>query len=130
MMPLFSLVLIARLYSLTVLDRAFLQHQGDARSLRTITIPSFRGMIIDRQGEPLAISTPVQCVLWGLVLAHCLISWPLWDSVGRESYVTHVGKVYSPSLLFTTLQLSACLRPYEALPSALLAALAYCVSFF
>jgi len=59
---LFSLVLIARLYSLTVLDRAFLQHQGDARSLRTVTIPSFRGMIIDRQGEPLAISTPVQSI--------------------------------------------------------------------
>lgn len=58
----FSFLLIARLYSLTVLDRAFLKHQGDARSLRTITIPSFRGMIIDRQGEPLAISTPVQSI--------------------------------------------------------------------
>lgn len=59
---LFGLVLLARLYSLTVLDRAFLQHQGNARSLRTITIPSFRGMIIDRLGEPLAISTPVQSI--------------------------------------------------------------------
>jgi cell division protein FtsI (penicillin-binding protein 3) len=58
----FGLILLARLYSLTILDRAFLQHQGDARSLRTITIPSFRGMIIDRLGEPLAISTPVQSI--------------------------------------------------------------------
>lgn len=59
---LFSLVLLARLYSLTVLERAFLQHQGDARSLRTITIPSFRGMIVDVKGEPLAVSTPVQSI--------------------------------------------------------------------
>jgi len=59
---LFGLVLLGRLYALTVLDRAFLQHQGDARSLRTITIPSFRGMIIDRNGQPLAISTPVQSI--------------------------------------------------------------------
>ena len=60
---LFSLLLLARLYSLTVLDRAFLKHQGDARSLRIMTIPSFRGMIVDVQGEPLAVSTPVQS-LW------------------------------------------------------------------
>lgn len=58
----FGLVLLARLYDLTVLDRAFLQHQGDARSLRTMVIPSFRGMIIDRTGKPLAISTPVQSI--------------------------------------------------------------------
>ena len=58
----FSIVLLGRLYDLTVLDRAFLQHQGDARSLRTITIPTFRGMIIDRTGQPLAISTPVQSI--------------------------------------------------------------------
>jgi cell division protein FtsI (penicillin-binding protein 3) len=58
----FAIVLLGRLYDLTVLDRAFLQHQGDARSLRTITIPTFRGMIIDRTGQPLAISTPVQSI--------------------------------------------------------------------
>ena len=59
---LFALVLLGRLYSLTVLDRAFLQHQGDARSLRIMTIPSFRGMIVDVEGEPLAVSTPVQSI--------------------------------------------------------------------
>lgn len=58
----FCLVLLVRLYNLTVLDRDFLQHQGDARSLRTMIIPSFRGMIIDRTGKPLAISTPVQSI--------------------------------------------------------------------
>jgi cell division protein FtsI (penicillin-binding protein 3) len=60
---LFGLGLLARLFSLTVLDRAFLQHQGDARSLRTVIIPTFRGIIVDRLGEPLAVSTPLQS-LW------------------------------------------------------------------
>ena len=58
----FTLVLLGRLYSLTVLDRVFLQHQGDARSLRVMTVPSFRGMIVDVKGEPLAVSTPVQSI--------------------------------------------------------------------
>jgi cell division protein FtsI (penicillin-binding protein 3) len=59
---LFSMMLLYRLLSLTVLESDFLKNQGNARSLRILTIPSFRGMIIDRQGEPLAISTPVQSI--------------------------------------------------------------------
>ncbi|MFY7698502.1 MAG: peptidoglycan D,D-transpeptidase FtsI family protein [Legionella sp.] len=54
--------LIWRMHDLTVLNRKFLQHQGDARSLRVLNIPAYRGMITDRQGEPLAVSTPVQAV--------------------------------------------------------------------
>lgn len=38
---------------------AFLQAQGEARSNRTIDIPAPRGMILDREGRPLAVSTPV-----------------------------------------------------------------------
>ena len=38
--------------------RDFLQHQGDARSIRKEIIPAHRGLITDRNGEPLAISTP------------------------------------------------------------------------
>lgn len=37
----------------------FLQDQGLARTLRTESIPAYRGVITDRYGEPLAISTPV-----------------------------------------------------------------------
>ncbi|AHE67669.1 cell division protein FtsI/penicillin-binding protein 2 [Legionella oakridgensis ATCC 33761 = DSM 21215] len=55
--------LIWRMYDLTVENRQFLQNQGDARSLRTIKIPAYRGMITDRQGAPLAVSTPVKS-LW------------------------------------------------------------------
>ena len=38
---------------------SFLQAQGAARSVRTIDIPAVRGMILDRDGRPLAVSTPV-----------------------------------------------------------------------
>lgn len=47
---------------LTVLHRQFLQGQGNARSLRTVDLPAYRGMITDRHGAPLAISTPVESV--------------------------------------------------------------------
>lgn len=47
---------------LQVLERDFLQYQGDARYLRVVSTPAHRGMITDRHGEPLAISTPVHSV--------------------------------------------------------------------
>jgi cell division protein FtsI (penicillin-binding protein 3) len=55
-------ILVWRMLDLTVLHRQFLKGQGDARSLRIQDIPAYRGMITDRQGTPLAISTPVQSV--------------------------------------------------------------------
>lgn len=58
-----SVVLMGRIALLQVIDRPFLQSQGDARTLRHETIPAHRGMITDRNAEPLAISTPV-VTLW------------------------------------------------------------------
>lgn len=58
-----SVILIGRITLLQVIDRPFLQSQGDARTLRHEAIPAHRGMITDRNGEPLAISTPV-VTLW------------------------------------------------------------------
>lgn len=55
-------ILLWRMLDLTVLHRKFLQGQGNARSLRVVDIPAYRGMITDRHGVPLAISTPVQSV--------------------------------------------------------------------
>ena len=56
-------LLVGRVLSLQILetDRGynFLQDQGDARSLRGAEIPAYRGVITDRRGEPLAVSTPV-----------------------------------------------------------------------
>ncbi|MCC5810241.1 MAG: penicillin-binding protein 2 [Ectothiorhodospiraceae bacterium] len=51
-----------RAVDLQFVHKDFLQHQGDARHLRTMTIPAHRGMLTDRAGEPLAISTPVDSV--------------------------------------------------------------------
>lgn len=55
-------VLLWRAVDLQVLDRQFLQTQGDARHLRVVEIPAHRGAITDRNGEPLAISSPVDSV--------------------------------------------------------------------
>ena len=37
----------------------FLQNEGDERTIRKEPIPAYRGLITDRNGEPLAVSTPV-----------------------------------------------------------------------
>ncbi|MFL1415024.1 peptidoglycan D,D-transpeptidase FtsI family protein [Pseudomonas fildesensis] len=55
--------IVWRIIDLQVVDRDFLIGQGDARSLRHIPIPAHRGLITDRNGEPLAVSTPVT-TLW------------------------------------------------------------------
>lgn len=51
--------LVWRVFDLTILDQHFLRHQGDERVLRLVSAPAFRGMIIDRNGFPLAVSTTV-----------------------------------------------------------------------
>ena len=56
-------LLVGRILLLQVLDveqgYEFLQGQGAMRSVRTAEIPAYRGVISDRRGEPLAVSTPV-----------------------------------------------------------------------
>ena len=54
--------LIARAAYLQGIHNNFLQQKGDARYGRVININAHRGMITDRHGEPLAISTPVESV--------------------------------------------------------------------
>jgi cell division protein FtsI (penicillin-binding protein 3) len=51
--------LCGRVVYLGVTDKDFLQKQGDARSVRKEVIPAMRGVIYDRHGEALAVSTPV-----------------------------------------------------------------------
>ncbi|MDP6654317.1 MAG: penicillin-binding protein 2 [Gammaproteobacteria bacterium] len=48
--------------ALHILERDFLQGQGDARTIRTVPLVANRGLITDRNGEPLAVSTPVQSI--------------------------------------------------------------------
>jgi cell division protein FtsI (penicillin-binding protein 3) len=54
--------LVARAVYLQGIRNDFLQQKGDARYGRTVDIVAHRGMITDRYGEPLAISTPVESV--------------------------------------------------------------------
>ena len=62
---LFALVavsVLARSVHLQVFNRGFLNQQADTRHLRTEKISAHRGSITDRNGDPLAISTPVDSV--------------------------------------------------------------------
>jgi cell division protein FtsI (penicillin-binding protein 3) len=61
-MVLALVTLIWRAVSLQVLDKEFLQVQGNARHMRVEELPAHRGMILDRKGEPLAVSTQVESV--------------------------------------------------------------------
>ncbi len=54
--------LVLRMINLAIFDRPFLMEQSDSRVLRLIDIPSYRGMITDRNIVPLAVSAPVDSV--------------------------------------------------------------------
>ena len=51
-----------RAVNLQLVDHSFLAGQGDARFSRVVSIAAHRGMITDRFGEPLAVSTPVDSI--------------------------------------------------------------------
>ena len=51
-----------RLADIQVFNPDFLRNQGDARHLRKVPVAAHRGMILDRHGEALAVSTPVHSV--------------------------------------------------------------------
>lgn len=56
------LLLVGRAVFLQVFDTQFLQKQGDMRHVGTVSVSAYRGKILDRNNEPLAISTPVESV--------------------------------------------------------------------
>lgn len=62
------LMLIAKIAQLQVFPDAakggaFLRDQGDSRAIRQQVIPAYRGVIADRNGEPLALSIPVTTLI-------------------------------------------------------------------
>lgn len=77
----FGLLAVRAVY-LQVVQADYLQRQGDARALRTVTDNAHRGMILDRNGEPLAVSTPVESV-WAhpATFAEARERWPRLASV-------------------------------------------------
>lgn len=57
-----AVAVVIRAIDLQVLKHGFLAEQGAERFMRTARIPAHRGAIVDRFGEPLAVSTPVDTV--------------------------------------------------------------------
>ncbi|TVQ36096.1 MAG: penicillin-binding protein 2 [Wenzhouxiangella sp.] len=57
-----ALAVLGQAIKLQIMETEFLQGQGEARFLRQVAIPTVRGNIVDRNGEPLAVSTPVDSV--------------------------------------------------------------------
>ena len=58
-------VLLGRAVYLQGLNNDFLQAKGESRYSRVIEIPANRGRILDRNGEALAVSTPVKSI-WAI----------------------------------------------------------------
>ncbi|MGH8135889.1 MAG: peptidoglycan D,D-transpeptidase FtsI family protein, partial [Steroidobacteraceae bacterium] len=58
----FALTLLGRALQLQVLDQQFLAEQGDMRYARVARMPAHRGSMLDRFGEPLAVSSPVDTI--------------------------------------------------------------------
>lgn len=56
-------VLMLRAAWLEIFQQEWLQQQADKRQMRVVTVPAYRGMITDRNGDPMAISSPVSS-LW------------------------------------------------------------------
>ncbi|MCF6202259.1 MAG: penicillin-binding protein 2 [Methylococcaceae bacterium] len=54
--------LVCRAVFLQIFDTQFLKQQGDRRHIGVVTVPAYRGKIVDRNNVPLAISTPVESV--------------------------------------------------------------------
>ena len=53
-LSLLTLALLGRALGLVLVDGEFLLTQGDARALRTVAVPTHRGMILDRNGVLIA----------------------------------------------------------------------------
>jgi cell division protein FtsI (penicillin-binding protein 3) len=58
-------LLAARSVYLQSMRHGFLQEKGEARYSRVLDVPATRGRILDRQGEALAVSTPVRSI-WAI----------------------------------------------------------------
>lgn len=62
MLAAMAVVVLGRAWQLQVHEQDFLVKQGVARHQRTIPVPASRGRILDRNGSPLAVSTPISSV--------------------------------------------------------------------
>lgn len=78
--------IVWRMVDLNLLQRKFLLQQGDARVLRMVSIPAYRGMITDRFHQPLAISAQVDSI-W----VNPQLFDPTLDQLMRLSQITKLS---------------------------------------
>ena len=86
-------VLLGRAYQVQVLDSARLRAEGEARQLRSVAVKPVRGKITDRNGEILAVSTPLDAI-WAhpATLSEAQADWPRLAQALRLS-VDHVSSL-------------------------------------
>ena len=99
-----SSAMMIRLWYLQVFDKDFLQDQGDARTIRMERINAHRGIIQDRYGKPLAVSTPALS-LWanpGEVLNTKDPLGPLIDYLGvsEKSFIDRLSKAQKKNFVY------------------------------
>ena len=56
-------VLLIRVADLQLINHPMLEKEADERSLRTVTLPTNRGTLLDRNGEALALSVPSRDII-------------------------------------------------------------------
>lgn len=78
--------IVARAAYLQLINKDFLQGQGDDRFVRVIEVPAHRGMIVDRNGEPLAVSSPVDSI-W-VEPQELLEQRPRWPELAKALGIT------------------------------------------
>lgn len=103
-------VLAARAAYIQVIEPDMLLEQGDARTLRTRALPSYRGIITDRHGEKLAVSVPVRAV-WAnpsLIAEHNSLAdarrWQALADVLGQDLEKLLSKITNPEQTFVYLQ--------------------------
>lgn len=79
--------LVGRAFDLQVLNKQFLKDQGDVRHVSDVKVEAYRGMIKDRNGAPLAISTPVESIWMN----------PQQIKPGKESEIRQMEKLLNLS---------------------------------
>lgn len=77
-----AIMMLTRAAYLQLVSKDFLQEQGNERFVRVIAVPAHRGMILDRNGEPLAVSSPVDSI-WAHpeTLMQHKSSWPILSNL-------------------------------------------------
>jgi len=89
--------LAARAVELQLVDHGFLAKQGDDRSMRVVKIAAHRGAITDRNGEPLAVSTPVDSI-WVNPKSSTTISISCRNSAERSRKTSRHWRVALPAI--------------------------------